>query len=214
MPDNKLQSLNEIFNQKLFRIPDFQRGYSWGVNQLNDFWEDIENLKDGQIHYTGLLTVEQVQKKDILTKEKWQDDIWLLDSGINAYFVIDGQQRLTTSIIVLNEILKKFDKEEGLNFNKKELWEEKFLFKSYGDTYKSFIFGYEKDNPSDEYFKTKVLGQHSSTSDKVPEQTLYTANLFFAQKYFRDRLKNLTKQDIEELFRKIINRFKFNFEPG
>lgn len=211
MPDNKLQSLNEIFNQKLFRIPDFQRGYSWGVNQLNDFWEDIENLKDGQIHYTGLLTVEQVQKKDILTKEKWQDDIWLLDSGINAYFVIDGQQRLTTSIIVLNEILKKFDKEEGLNFNKKELWEEKFLFKSYGDTYKSFIFGYEKDNPSDEYFKTKVLGQHSSTSDKVPEQTLYTANLFFAQKYFRDRLKNLTKQDIEELFRKIINRFKFNF---
>ena len=30
MADNKLLSLNEIFNEKFFRIPDFQRGYSWG----------------------------------------------------------------------------------------------------------------------------------------------------------------------------------------
>ena len=29
MADNKLQSLTEIFNEKFFRIPDFQRGYSW-----------------------------------------------------------------------------------------------------------------------------------------------------------------------------------------
>lgn len=211
MPDNKLQSLNEIFNQKLFRIPDFQRGYSWGEDQLNDFWEDIENLKESHIHYTGLLTVEQAQKKDIINKEKWQDDIWLLDSGINAYYVIDGQQRLTTSIVLLNEILKFFDEAEGINFNKKGFWEEKFLFRSFGDKYKSFIFGYEKDNPSDEYFKTKILGQRSSKSDKVPEQTLYTSNLSFAKKYFQGKLKNLDKNQIEDLFRKVINRFKFNF---
>ena len=37
MADNKLLSLNEIFNEKFFRIPDFKRGYSWGETQLEDF---------------------------------------------------------------------------------------------------------------------------------------------------------------------------------
>lgn len=63
MAENKLQSLTEIFNEKIFRIPDFQRGYSWENNQLEDFWEDLMNLKDDKIHYTGLLTVESVSKR-------------------------------------------------------------------------------------------------------------------------------------------------------
>ena len=55
-----------------------------------------------------------------------------------------------------------------------------FLYRSYNQLYKSFVFGYEKDNPSDEYFKTKILEQESSAADKYPE-TLYTANLMFAK---------------------------------
>lgn len=54
------------------------------------------------------------------------------------------------------------------------------LYRSYNQLYKSFVFGYEKDNPSDEYFKTKILEQESSAADKYPE-TLYTANLMFAK---------------------------------
>ncbi|PHO09605.1 hypothetical protein CPG37_08885 [Malaciobacter canalis] len=77
MADNKLQSLIEIFNEKFFRIPDFQRGYSWRINQLEDFWEDLISLKNNQNHYTGLLTVEQVLMSDIENLEKWQDDLWL-----------------------------------------------------------------------------------------------------------------------------------------
>ena len=46
-----------------------------------------------------------------------------------------------------------------------------------------------KDNPSDEYFKTKILEQESSSSDKVPEQTLYTSNLANAKDFFSDKLK-------------------------
>ena len=29
MANNQLSTLNEIFNNKLFRIPDYQRGYAW-----------------------------------------------------------------------------------------------------------------------------------------------------------------------------------------
>lgn len=33
----ELQSLAKIFNNRLFRIPDYQRGFAWGERQLADF---------------------------------------------------------------------------------------------------------------------------------------------------------------------------------
>ena len=213
MADNKLQSLTEIFNEKFFRIPDFQRGYSWGETQREDFWEDLINLKDESIHYTGLLTIEPIDSKTIENIEKWQDDLWLFERGFGAYYLIDGQQRLTTSIILINELLDKFSDNEGINFNSKKNWQEKFLYQTYNDSYKaykSYMFGYEKDNPSDEYFKTRILNQDSSTSDKVPEQTLYTANLERAKEYFSDKLSKLNNEELQRIFKKVTSKFKYN----
>lgn len=211
MADNKLQSLTEIFNEKIFRIPDFQRGYSWETNQLEDFWEDLENLKEDKIHYIGLLTVEPISKSSVQNIEKWKDDLWLLERSLGAYYLIDGQQRLTTSIILINEILDRLKGEEGIHFQEKSYWVNKFLFQAYGENYRSYIFGYERDNPSDEYFKTEILKQESSTADKVPKRTLYTFNLKTAKEFFQKKLEKLEKVEIEEIFKKVTTKFKFNF---
>lgn len=210
MSDTKLLSLSEIFNNKIFRIPDFQRGYSWEERQLDDFWEDIQNLSPNKIHYIGLLTVEPINANEVSNIEKWKDDLWLLKKGLSAYYVIDGQQRLTTLIILLHEILCTFNDNEGINYGQKSEWIDRFLYRSYNQLYKSFVFGYEKDNPSDEYFKTKILEQESSAADKYPE-TLYTANLMFAKEYFKNRLKSLSKEDKEAIFDKAITFMKFNY---
>lgn len=210
MSDTKLLSLSEIFNNKIFRIPDFQRGYSWEDPQLNDFWEDIQNLHPNKIHYIGLLTVEPIKERDVYNIEKWKDDIWLLKKGMSAYYVIDGQQRLTTMIILLQCILSTFKDDEGINYGSKSEWIDRFLYRSYNQLYKSFVFGYEKDNPSDEYFKTKILEQDSSSADKYPE-TLYTANLLHAKQYFNKKLNSLNKEDKEIIFDKVVNRLKFNY---
>jgi adenine-specific DNA-methyltransferase len=74
MASTPLKSVAEIFNQTVFRIPDYQRGYAWGKKQREDFWEDLENLKEGQIHYTGVLTIEGVEENIF---NKWEDDLWL-----------------------------------------------------------------------------------------------------------------------------------------
>ena len=210
MSDSKLQSLSEIFNNRIFRIPDFQRGYSWEERQLDDFWEDLQNLHPNKIHYIGLLTVEPINNSDIQNVEKWKDDLWLLKKGMTAYYVIDGQQRLTTLIILLHEILRTFSEDEGINFGSKSEWTERFLYRSFNQIYKSFVFGYEKDNPSDEFFKTRILEQESSAADKYPE-TLYTANLMFAKEYFAKKLKNLSRERKEEIFDKAVNKLKFNY---
>ena len=210
MSDSKLQALSEIFNNRIFRIPDFQRGYSWEERQLDDFWEDLQNLHPNKIHYIGLLTVEPINNSDIQNVEKWKDDLWLLKKGMTAYYVIDGQQRLTTLIILLHEILRTFSEDEGINFGSKSEWTERFLYRSFNQIYKSFVFGYEKDNPSDEFFKTRILEQESSAADKYPE-TLYTANLMFAKEYFAKKLKNLSRERKEEIFDKAVNKLKFNY---
>lgn len=59
-----LLTVSRIFNESLFRIPDFQRGYSWGIEQLEDFWNDLNQLGEGKDHYTGVLTFENVSEKN------------------------------------------------------------------------------------------------------------------------------------------------------
>ncbi len=211
MANNELLTLNEIFNNKLFRIPDYQRGYAWGESQLEDFWDDIINIKDGGKHYTGLLTVEAIPKNYIENNEQWEDDTWLLDSGYKAYHIIDGQQRLTTSIILLNTILDRFSDKDYIRYHSKKAWQERFLYKKYQDKFETYIFGYEKDNPSNEYFKTHVLNQKSFKSDKQPTETFYTANLRFAKELFRKRVEKLPKEQLEVVFNKVANGLKFNF---
>ena len=39
--DSQLQSISKIFTEKLYRIPDYQRGYAWEEKQLKDYWNEI-----------------------------------------------------------------------------------------------------------------------------------------------------------------------------
>jgi uncharacterized protein with ParB-like and HNH nuclease domain len=56
---NKLLSLDEIFHNKLIRVPDYQRGYAWEIDpQVSDFWDDIINLVPGRSHYTGMISLK------------------------------------------------------------------------------------------------------------------------------------------------------------
>ncbi len=65
-----LYSVSKIFSETLFRIPDYQRGYSWTEKQLKDFWSDIEQIEEGRNHYTGVITLEEVPKG---TYNQWED---------------------------------------------------------------------------------------------------------------------------------------------
>ncbi len=60
---SELQSLDTIFNSRVFRIPDYQRGYAWESRQLTDFWQDLDGLADQRNHYTGQLTLERVPQE-------------------------------------------------------------------------------------------------------------------------------------------------------
>lgn len=205
--DTQLLTLSKIFTERLFRIPDYQRGYAWTEKQLKDFWTDIQQLEAGRNHYTGVLTLECVPE-DVY--RHWDDDYWIVEAkSYQPYFVVDGQQRLTTAIILIQVILERLSSSEKLNYTDKVDIQRKFIFDSKDDGIsRSYVFGYEKDNPSYEFLKTRVFCEKSSTA--TAQETVYTHNLISAKQFFSDCVACLSRDELESLYRKITQHLLFN----
>lgn len=110
---NELQPLSLLFQNRLFRIPDYQRGYAWLQQQLVDFWDDLVNLQTDRYHYTGLLSLKPLKGKETIS---WGEDLWLVENGYKPCHIVDGQQRITTFVILLNEIVgfvRSLDENKG-----------------------------------------------------------------------------------------------------
>ena len=201
----ELQNLATIFNNRVFRVPDYQRGYAWVDAQLTDFWDDLNQLGPTRNHYTGQLTLERVPGS---TWQSWDDDTWLIDGkGYHPFYVVDGQQRLITSIILIKCILDRIPDNGQLVFSEKSDHVKKFLVQSAGISL-AYIFGYQRDNPSYEYFKTQIIGQPSIQYDEI--ETTYTENLLYAREFFRRMVKNSDIPDLERLFKSLTQRFVYN----
>lgn len=203
----ELLTVSRIFTESLYRIPDYQRGYAWGPDQLADFWLDIEQLDGDSKHYTGVLTLEEVPEG---TWRDWDKDSWIIKSRrFKPYFIVDGQQRLTTVIILLTVILEQ-ERPAYLNFTPREDVRRKYIYDSKPeDAARSYIFGYAKDNPSYEFLKTQVF-QETSEVHLPAEQTIYTKNLRCAKDFFQQHVKDLKDSELERLFTKVTQQLVFN----
>ena len=205
-----LRSLSELFNRRIYRIPDYQRGYAWQILQWVDFWDDLLRIPEDRAHYTGQITLEEVPS------ERWkawqEEERWLINEGWKAVYVVDGQQRLTTAIILLKAIIDRYRGRQPLGAETQQELISRYLYRTHR-VLTCPIFGYEKDNPSHEFFRARILGIPSNRS--ADTETKYTANLLDASEYFRRRLSDLKPSDIRALFQKLTNRFRFNeYELG
>lgn len=80
---------NNTFRQLManglsYRVPKFQRDYSWGLDEWDDLWQDIVALfgEDPEpAHYMGYLVLQSADNRD--------------------FDIIDGQQRMTTLSLLL-----------------------------------------------------------------------------------------------------------------
>lgn len=98
----QLFNLNNLLNGRLFRIPEYQRAYSWEKKQRDDLFGDIERVKaSDEDHFMATVVG--------LTREKKQ----IIADQFTVVEIVDGQQRLTTLIILLKAI------QRALNANDK-----------------------------------------------------------------------------------------------
>lgn len=114
------ESVVNLLRQKhlVLKIPFYQRRYTWNESQLKTLLEDIQSRNDDDSsHYFGVITI----KKELLKNDK------------NIHIkIIDGQQRLTTSILFLKAAYNNIEKRglKRISFLN-EIFEDKQLHKRY-----------------------------------------------------------------------------------
>lgn len=217
----ELESLQNIFKNRIFKIPDYQRGYAWTTRQLKDFWEDVVNLPPDRFHYTGLLSLKKLDRQ---TWSLWNDEKWLIeDRGYKPFHIVDGQQRLTTFVIfiqAISELLKELP--ENSEKKEEEIYLGSFSLKAIKESYlviekppqliiKTYKFGYETDNPSFKFLKHRIFLEPNSGSI---QETFYTLNLENSKKFFKENLAEFYNEyglsEIESLFKKLTQNLMFN----
>jgi len=83
-----------------FVIPSFQRGYRWEEKQVTDLLEDIKQFANDDNVKSDSYFLQPVVVKAC----KY--------IGIEAYEVLDGQQRLTTMLLLLKRLMKRLGEDE------------------------------------------------------------------------------------------------------
>src|SRR6266545_104974 len=97
--ETKIQSI--IDGQRQYIIPLFQRPYSWESPQWAALWQDLAELCEEdhpRNHFIG--SIVTMPSKSV-------------PEGVTKYILIDGQQRLTTLLVMLALIRDKARKQPG-----------------------------------------------------------------------------------------------------
>ncbi|WQS97515.1 DUF262 domain-containing HNH endonuclease family protein [Helicobacter pylori] len=172
----ELLNLDGVIGKGVFEIPSYQRGYAWQERQLKDFWNDLEHVSKlgDKFHYMHSLTLRESENE-------------LEDS---AFEIIDGQQRLATSLILLG-LLAKTTKHKDPKYSSMNL-EPVLSYKYYGLS-EAFgaIMGEEKDL---ERFQT----------------SFYAKNLISTYEFFQEKISDTPVETLEKMFDVLTKKMLFS----
>jgi len=108
------KNVYQLFSGKVFKVPEYQRNYSWDTQNWEDLWNDIkEGLATGTEHYWGTITLRDTRLPALYSDEK--------DIPFDIYEVVDGQQRITSLylfLLALSRVAKPAIKENFIKTGK------------------------------------------------------------------------------------------------
>ncbi len=106
MIEPKYFTLNTLFADRVFRVPHYQRFYSWQTKQRDDLFKDLEDLhKKEQTgdrhHFMATIVCYRTGEKKAVKSVDYR-----------IYEIVDGQQRITTLVLLFKALQKRLDDEE------------------------------------------------------------------------------------------------------
>lgn len=212
--ETDLINLKSLVDNKLI-IPSYQRPYAWNEANIEDVFKTIEESLTKTDSNNGLLKSQAFFGSIIFSKTNKD----------NEYLIIDGQQRITTFLLIIKIISdmleekksnledQKYKNEENIEKNIKD---QRLADVYYGKKYKikSKIKDYSNsiNNIENILKKSQITRDKSESSNQEEKPYLdYILNNKKSSKY-KD-FKN-TKKAIEKHIEEIINNtdFNLNFE--
>ncbi len=172
----ELLNLDGVIEKGVFEIPSYQRGYAWQERQLKDFWNDLEHVSNlgDKFHYMHSLTLRELEN----------------EFESSAFEIIDGQQRLATSLILLG-LLAKITQNKDPKYSLINL-EPILSYKYYGlsEAFRA-ITEEEKDL-------------------KAFQTSFYAKNLIDAYAFFKEKISDTPIETLEKMFDALIKKMLFS----
>lgn len=162
--ENSIHSLQNLFKLNFFAIPQYQRSYAWEAEkQVATFLDDLRQ--------------QVVARKNNPEKTYFLGTLLLHDSGSDEIHIVDGQQRLTTSVIFIAAALSIFKEKDFSNRLIPKL-RECFIYNEDEDKQKFQTI--KEDNP---FFRSYVLKINSAvvTDESPSSKRLKLAFDFFTK---------------------------------
>jgi len=154
MSNNKIAAekvdINTLFSNFWFSIPEYQRSYVWESDNINDLLDDLwfafENRSDSE-YFLGSLVLKKTAEKNF-----------------DEYEVLDGQQRLTT-LLVLMAVLRDITENEDLKSTCQErIFQKENKFK--GIPQRIRLIYKIRDNVG-KYIDDHILDKEGTKNDKI-----------------------------------------------
>ncbi|MCP9753907.1 DUF262 domain-containing protein [Lacihabitans sp. CCS-44] len=188
-------TLNTIIgNGKSYKVPIYQRDYSWDKDDWEDLWNDIEEIPNDKTHYLGYLVLQPIK------------------DGEESFWIIDGQQRLTTLSILALAVTALFRKwsNESINSIENNIRFEKITERYLGNFSTSKLAISPKiilNRNNDDYYQSWLLKlrQPATLSRLKPSQRLLQKafNYFFNE--LEEKFKNnKSGADLADFLEKVV----------
>jgi hypothetical protein len=179
---------NLFDNISQFVIPNYQRGYSWSKRHWGEFLTDIRGHPLNQRQYLGVLTLQPCEIQ-------------------NVQEVVDGQQRLTTLLILASVLRRQVAVQ---NPDKIEIVQQ--LRNLVEDPQGNFRLRYAQDTTCYQG-DTNVLRQLLTEANPDPQiinhTSSYTARLLAAYTYFFQAIATLPNGKALEIANTVLNSIEF-----
>lgn len=156
--------VGEIF-EKWYRIPEYQRPYVWGKDQIAELLQDLSDAMNRDESAQYFLGSMVLQKKSL---EK-------ANTHYIEYDVLDGQQRLTTLFLLVAVIRDLTNDEDCFKTCKEIIFQKKNVFKNIPERLrvvfdirqevKDFIDAYVKEEKSTFKVTTSLIQSYSKDTD-------------------------------------------------
>jgi uncharacterized protein with ParB-like and HNH nuclease domain len=215
MPTDKVVNRNfeDLFSNPVrYEIPFFQRGYAWEQRQWKKLLEDLNNE-----------VIEAVENNNFDNEEHFFGPIVVLEKRsdhpvLKRFLVIDGQQRITTSYLLLAVIKKFLESKSHLSTNAQ----------TYIAELNTLLIN--KVSGADDYLKLKVFstkgdrlptykaifGQNPNSPHLADDQLLYnptTNKIDEFEKYISKQIKNYDVPQLWQLYQAISKSLKIVWIP-
>lgn len=215
MPTDKVVNRNfeDLFSNPVrYEIPFFQRGYAWEQRQWKKLLEDLNNE-----------VIEAVENNNFDNEEHFFGPIVVLEKRsdhpvLKRFLVIDGQQRITTSYLLLAVIKKFLESKSHLSTNAQ----------TYIAELNTLLIN--KVSGADDYLKLKVFstkgdrlptykaifGQNPNSPYLADDQLLYnptTNKIDEFEKYISKQIKNYDVPQLWQLYQAISKSLKIVWIP-